>query len=148
MKRMMVAACILALSACGAPTGQAPGGQTPAGQASAGKPAESGAQPATPPTTSDGKPGDAAQAPALQLNAAFMIGRWGDNGDCTKDIVINGDGTFHSYTGGEGAWTLNGDQLQLEGKNGSFGLQLEIIDQNSLRITNPDGSVGTSQRCS
>lgn len=76
-----------------------------------------------------------------------MIGRWGDNGDCTKDIVLNADGSFTSYTGGEGQWSLRGDVLRLEGKGGTFDLQLALLDRNRLRITNPDGSVGTSQRC-
>lgn len=92
--------------------------------------------------------GDVASVPAAEaIDAQFMVGRWGDNGDCNNDIVINADNSFTSYTGGQGQWSLNGDTLRLEGKNGAFDMRLEFIDHNTLRITNPDGSVGTSQRC-
>lgn len=109
----------------------------------------SGAAATTPVSSQSGKPGaDATVVTTPVIDRGFMIGRWGDNGDCTKDIVINTNGSFTSYTGGEGQWSLNGDTLHLEGKNGAYDLRLEMIDQNTIRITNPDGSVGTSQRCS
>ena len=107
------------------------------------------AAPSAPPS----KPGPDAPVTATPVTATpgidrqFMIGRWGDTGDCTKDIVINTDGSFTSYTGGEGQWSLSGNTLRLEGKNGAYDLRLDRINQDTLRITNPDGSVGTSQRC-
>ena len=81
------------------------------------------------------------------LDGSFLLGRWGDNGDCSKDVIFHADGSFLSYTGNEGAWVLNGDTLHMEGKTGASDLQLQVIDQNTLRVTNPDGSVGRSQRC-
>jgi hypothetical protein len=77
----------------------------------------------------------------------MLVGRWGDNGDCTKDIVFNADGTFHSYTGGEGAWTLEGDTMSMTGAGGTSQVRVAIANQNTLLIGNPDGSFGTSQRC-
>lgn len=85
--------------------------------------------------------------PQAQLTPAMLVGRWGDNGDCTKDIVFDPNGTFRSYTGGQGAWTLNGDVMTMSGAGGTFQVRVEIINGQQLLITNPDGSIGTSQRC-
>ena len=88
-----------------------------------------------------------AQAKKDPVTAEFLIGRWGDNGDCSKDVVLRGDGTFSSYTGGGGTWVLTGDRLVLTGANGEYVLRVERDDDDTLVITNPDGSVGRSQRC-
>ena len=82
------------------------------------------------------------------IDAQFMIGRWGDNGDCERTVVdLAADGSFTTGDGGQGQWTLTGSTLRMAGKANTIDLQLELIDQNTLRITNPDGSVGRSQRC-
>ena len=81
------------------------------------------------------------------ITPARLVGRWGDNGDCSKDVVFRGDGSFRSYTGGEGSWRLAGERLTMTGANGSFVLIVRLIGRDRLRIVNPDGSVGTSQRC-
>jgi hypothetical protein len=91
--------------------------------------------------------GPAGRGTAVRLTPATLLGRWGDNGDCGKDVVFRGDGTFRSYTGGEGAWRLAGERLTMTGAHGSFVLIVRLIDRNRLRILNPDGSVGISQRC-
>lgn len=76
-----------------------------------------------------------------------LVGRWGDNGDCTKDIVINADGSFSSYTGGAGRWTLDGDVMSMTGSAGTFQVRVAIVNGNTLMIGNPDGTYGMSQRC-
>jgi hypothetical protein len=88
----------------------------------------------------------AAGARAIPVTAAGLVGRWGDNGDCAKFIVFRGDGTFLSYTGGVGRWALSGNRLEMTGTN-SIAVRVERIDRSRLRITNADGSIGTSQRC-
>ena len=85
--------------------------------------------------------------PTAPVTADFLIGRWGDNGDCTKDVVLRADGTFSSYTGGEGRWVLTGDRLIFTGPNGEFVMRVARDENGMLVITNPDGSVGRSQRC-
>lgn len=111
-----------------------------------GAPTEAATPPAPQGAKLDGdKPG--APQPSDQITAAALVGRWGDNGDCTKDIVIAADGTFRSYTGGEGRWSLNGDRMTMTGSNGAFEVGVQIINSNTLLIQNADGSIGTSQRC-
>ena len=87
------------------------------------------------------------QAKKAPVTAEFLIGRWGDNGDCTKDVVFRPDGTFSSYTGGSGRWVLDGDRLIMSGANGEFIVRVERDENDQLVVTNPDGSVGRSQRC-
>jgi len=91
-------------------------------------------------------PGPAARAAAV-LTPARLVGRWGDNGDCSKDVIFRGDGTFRSYTGGEGSWRLVGERLTMSGRNGPTVLIVRLVAPNRIRIANPDRSVGFSQRC-
>jgi len=97
----------------------------------------------------DAKPA-AAAAPAqraIPVTAAALVGRWGDNGDCRRLVVFRADGTFRSYTGGEGIWRLAGNRLTMTGANGSFVRVVERIDRVRLRLTGPNGVAGVSQRC-
>jgi hypothetical protein len=126
--RLIVA--VLFIAACSPP---APAGTTEAqapqsAQGDAGKPAGAG---------------QAGDAPT----PAQLVGRWGDNGDCSKDIVFNADGTFRSYTGGSGTWSLDGDVMTMSGAAGTFQVNVSILNGNQLLIGNPDGSIGISQRC-
>jgi hypothetical protein len=84
---------------------------------------------------------------AIAITPTRLLGRWGDNGDCSKDVIFRGDGTFRAYNGGEGSWRLAGERLTMTGENGSSVLIVRMIDRNHIRITNPDGSIGISQRC-
>jgi hypothetical protein len=104
------------------------------------------AQTAQQTTQNPGKPGAAPQA-GEPPTPAQLVGRWGDNGDCSKDIVFNADGTFRSYTGGSGAWSLNGDVMTMSGAAGTFQVHVSILNGNQLLIGNPDGTIGISQRC-
>jgi hypothetical protein len=88
-----------------------------------------------------------AAPPLAPLSAAGLVGRWGDNGDCTHFLIFRGDGTFHSYTGGEGRWSLAGGRLVMTGASGSQVRQVTRIDAARIRIVNPGGSAGVSQRC-
>lgn len=85
----------------------------------------------------------AGQAPTPQM----LVGRWGDNGDCAKDITFSADGAFRSYTGGSGAWSLDGDAMTLSGAGGTFQVRVSVLNGDQLLIGNPDGTIGVSQRC-
>ena len=91
-------------------------------------------------------PRPAARTPGT-ITPAQLVGRWGDNGDCSKDVIFRRDGTFRSYTGGEGRWRLNGERLTMTGDNATTVLMVRRIARDRVRIANPDGSVGFSQRC-
>jgi hypothetical protein len=132
--RFLVFVAALTLAAC---MPQAPQQQSPQGSATT-----------TTQTAPPSKPGaDVAVETTPILDREFLVGRWGDNGDCRQDVTLNADGSFTSYTGGAGQWSLNGGTMSMAGKQSTQQVQIEVIDQDHVRITNPDGSVGTSQRC-
>ena len=93
------------------------------------------------------QPPSSAHPAATPLSAAGLVGRWGDNGDCTHFLIFRGDGTFRSYTGGEGSWSLTGGRLVMTGASGSQTRLVSRIDAGRIRIVNPGGSAGVSQRC-
>jgi hypothetical protein len=131
--RLLVFAAVLALAAC---MPQAPQQQQQGSATTTTQPAPSS------------KPGpDAAVETTPILDREFLVGRWGDNGDCSKDVTLSADGSFTSYTGGDGQWSLEGTTMRMAGKQNTQELRLELINQNTIRITNPGGSIGTSQRC-
>lgn len=104
------------------------------------------------PATTEEPVGDATgltEAPAGSgaITREALVGAWGDNGDCTKLITFNADGTFQSYSEMTGTWTLEGDALTLSGSGGDFLLRVASGGENTLMIGQPDGSFGISQRC-
>jgi hypothetical protein len=97
-----------------------------------------------------GKPVPARQDPqpaAGAIDADMLVGRWGDNGDCTNFIEMRGDGTFATAQGGVGNWAVQGDTVTMNGRNGSIELHVQSVDAQRLIILNPDGTIGFSQRC-
>lgn len=88
-----------------------------------------------------------ATAQRVTLTPSLLVGRWGDNGDCTQPVVFRADGTFRTSEGGVGQWSLRGDQLTMRGNRGTTVLRVTAIGRSRLLIVNPDGSRGTSQRC-
>ena len=93
------------------------------------------------------EPPRGAARPAPLLTPMRLLGRWGDNGDCSKLVIFRGDGTFRASNGGEGTWRLSGERLTVTGGNGSTVLIVRLLDNSRLRLARPDGSVGISQRC-
>ena len=115
--------CVIALAACSPPSTSAPAQESAATTTETAAPAEG--------------------MPTVQT----LVGRWGDNGDCTKDLILNADGTFRSYTGGGGTWTLQGDLLTMTGDAGAFQVRVAMAGADTLMVGQPDGSFGISQRC-
>lgn len=124
MKRIGTVAALLVLAGCNPPaaTSNGNGGQA-AGNAASG--ASTGTAPA--------------------LDRAFLIGRWTDSGDCSNATEFAEGGQFQA-AGGTGLWSLSGDQLTLMGAQ-RLTMQIVVIDQNTINVVNPNGSVGRSTRC-
>ena len=123
MIRSLTVALVLALAACGEPA------STPAAS-----------EPALPTPEEQ-------LAGAETVTADFLVGRWGDNGDCSAVVTYNADGTFQMRDGSTGRWTLDGDRLTMSGERGEFGVQIAKGNENQLLIGQPDGGFGISQRC-
>jgi len=81
------------------------------------------------------------------VTAEFLVGSWGDNGDCNSTITYNADGAFRMADGSTGTWTLEGDRLTMSGANGDFGVRVAKGNDHQLLIGQPDGGFGISQRC-
>ena len=77
----------------------------------------------------------------------LLVGRWSDDGDCKRDVEFRRDGTFRSYTGGEGTWALAGDVLTMTGGAGTFRLRLQSVAPDAMVTVNEQGTVGRSARC-
>ena len=82
------------------------------------------------------------------FDANMLLGRWGDFGDCSKNVIeFFDDGTFRSGDGGIGRWEVAGDQLTFSGAGGEIQVRLEAMDANRLTIVHANGTRGQSQRC-
>lgn len=88
----------------------------------------------------------AEQAGAVTLTRDFLVGSWGDNGDCTAVSTFNADGTYE-IGGATGTWALEGDIITMSGAGGTFQLRAEALNDHQILIGNPNGSIGLSQRC-
>jgi hypothetical protein len=83
-----------------------------------------------------------------QLDRAFLIGRWTDSRDCEEAGEFAADGRYTNAAGVGATWTLQGDQLTMAFTGASpRTLRVSALDQNTLNVVNPDGSVGRSTRC-
>lgn len=118
---------------------------------SGGKPAEAGNEVAADPGAGLGgkDPAGATQAGSMgnvALDRAYVMGRWTDDGDCANAVDFTADGRFLAANGAQGLWNLAGDRLTLTGGSTTT-LQIVPIDQNTMNVVNPDGSLGRSTRC-
>jgi hypothetical protein len=87
-----------------------------------------------------------AGAGSVNLDRAFVVGRWSDDGDCSDVIEFTQDGRFITANGAGGLWNLDGDRLTMTGR-ATATIRLSPIDQNTMTVINADGSLGRSTRC-
>jgi hypothetical protein len=150
---LAAAAAMLALAACDR-LGIGGGGEAANGSAnaSANASADAGKDPAANAAqAADGDKdvaGDAVPAAAggVTLDRAYVAGRWTDNGDCSVAVDFGLDGRFSANNGAGGLWNLDGDRLTMSGSS-TLTLQIVPIDQDTMNVVNPDGSLGRSTRC-
>ncbi|HEX8526855.1 TIR domain-containing protein [Allosphingosinicella sp.] len=81
---------------------------------------------------------------ALALTPDYLIGRWGDNGDCSVVLAFGSDGTVHTPDNAQGRWSVSGDTLTVEGPAGASSVRIEIIDRDRFRLV---GEEGETVRC-
>lgn len=92
--------------------------------------------------------GPAPRPPAPRLSPAFFVGRWTDDSNCNNATSFDGTGGFMASNGGQGRWSLAGNQLSLAaGTAGATVLRLFPIGPNTIMVINRDGSGGRSTRC-
>jgi hypothetical protein len=82
----------------------------------------------------------------VALDAAFLVGLWTDDEDCSDAIRFADDGEFVAANGGTGRWTLQGDRLMLAGSS-LVAVRIAVHDADTIDVFNADGSVGHSTRC-
>jgi hypothetical protein len=82
------------------------------------------------------------------VDRAFLIGRWTDARNCDEAGEFAADGRYTNAAGVGATWTLERDRLTVTFPGASpRTLQVSALDQNTLNVVNPDGSIGRSTRC-
>lgn len=82
------------------------------------------------------------------VDRAFLIGRWTDSRDCEEAGEFAHDGRYTNAAGVGASWTLEGNRLTMAFAGAApRTLQVSALDQNTLNVVNPDGSIGRSTRC-
>ncbi len=128
---MLAISAGLLLAACGGPAANdsAAAGDN-AAEANGAAPAAAEAAPAATPA--------AGTAPTRE----FVVGRWGDDGDCTLAIDFRADGTTD---GPFGNWTLDGDRLSMA--DNPQVMTVSVIDQNTMESRLEGGPPRRMTRC-
>jgi hypothetical protein len=83
----------------------------------------------------------------VNVTPEMLVGRWGENGDCTRDLLINADGTFLTYTGSSGTWTLDGNILTRASSGTTSQVWVGTIGTDQLVLGQRNGSADVSRRC-
>ena len=81
------------------------------------------------------------------VDPALLVGRWSDDGNCKLTFEFLADGTFRTFEGGGGGWSVDGQTLRLTGSGESMQITLRSVDAQRLVSVNPDGTIGQSTRC-
>jgi len=145
-------AALLALAGCNRAGTSGNSSANAAGNSAAAKPAGADANQAAAQSADAGKLNEGGGAiPAtstgpVQLDRAYMLGRWTDDGDCSKAVQFNQDGRYVNADGTPGLWNLDGSRLTLTG-DATITFRLSPIDQNTITVIHDDGSLGRSTRC-
>ena len=119
--RMMIGGCVaLALAACGGQSADKAAADTDTAAKAGEAPAKAEAAPET------------AAAPTLAAGAAptreFMVGNWGESGDCALAFQFNADGTITD--GPADRWELKDNELTLVGMPQK--MILSVIDDKTM----------------
>jgi hypothetical protein len=75
---------------------------------------------------------------------SLLVGKWTDNGDCSRVTEILPGGWLISPDGSRGLWYLDGTQLMV----GATNYRVHTLTSSVLELEAVDGRRGTSARCS
>jgi hypothetical protein len=135
----LIATAALALTACG--TG---GGNEAAGNntAVAAENETAGANEATPAPATENASTPAAATAGAAPTRDYVVGKWGEDGDCTLAIEFRADG---STDGPFGNWNLEGNRLTMA--DNPQAMTVTVIDQNAMSSVGADGRTRRLTRC-
>ena len=77
----------------------------------------------------------------------WFAGRWTDTGDCADAGEFAASGIFLLADGTRGMWNVIEGQLVIQNARGRGVFQLRRVDDSTVELVNPDGSIGRSTRC-
>ena len=136
---ILIAAAALALTACGTGGGnEAAEGNT---AAAPGNATESSNEAAPSPATENASAPTAAAAGGAPTRD-YVVGKWGEDGDCTLAIEFRADGTTD---GPFGNWNLEGNRLTMA--DNPQAMTVTVIDQDSMSSVGADGRTRRLTRC-
>ena len=72
----------------------------------------------------------------------YVVGRWGEDGDCTLAIDFRADGTTD---GPFGNWTLEGNQLTMA--DNPQAMTVRVVDPDTMSSVGADGRTRRLTRC-
>ena len=143
---VMTAAALVALGGCNRSGGTANASVNTAGASNAAAANSAAAKPGDSAGTQSAAAGSTPAAGANQVDRAYLVGRWTDDGNCANAMELAQDGRFTTKDGGGGLWNLEGDEVTLSGGR-TLSVRVAAIDHNTITIIHPDGSLGRSTRC-
>jgi hypothetical protein len=132
---ILVTSAALAVSACG--TAESPKDETASTATGTNAVAPDDKAPPAATETAAATPG-AGTAPTKE----FMVGKWGEDGDCALAIGFNADGTMDGPFDG---WELNGAELTMVGNPQK--MTLSVIDANTMESRLEGGKPNKLTRC-
>ena len=81
------------------------------------------------------------------ISRQALFGDWADDRSCKQVTRLRPDGTFLADNGGEGEWTLAGNELVLAVPAGNVVFRIQSLDGDTVTLVGADGNVGRSYRC-
>ncbi len=95
----------------------------------------------------DKAPEPAAPLKPEDVTRSWFAGNWTDTGDCADAGRFERNGTYLLADGTRGMWNVQDGRLVVQHKGGRSALRVRRIDQDTVEVTNEDGTAGRSTRC-
>jgi hypothetical protein len=138
MATILTATAALVLAACGSGAGNETADGNTAGLT--GNATETDNE--TAPPSADETIGSPTAVAGAAPTREYLVGSWGEDGDCTLAIEFRADGTMDGPFEG---WTLDGDQLTMIGNPQA--MTVIVVDQNAMESVGADGRTRRLTRC-